>query len=325
MSDSDIPVPPQPVAAAPAPARRPRVPWDAYRRISAWMGLAAFVSVIVILATVGTQLGGTAGEGQSPTTTLTIVILLSAPAVLAGLVSGSRFYALYAGYSRRLDPTALLSAADVARGNSVNSGFIGDGLWGSLIAGIATAVPGTIAFAVFLGPVAVIGLPVLALVGAIAWFTGWVIGAVAGMLISAAIGIAVGAASNPRSRNRLPWFLVAAFLPSMLVSVSLGAAVRFPDDRLNVLGGLLYILFGVPTSGEFLFGDVLLVVVRVCAWLASALFVCLVIVGTPAFLNRRLGIPEPAVEATEADDAVPPVPRAPQVPPVPPVPRAPEG
>jgi len=291
-------------SATPVPARR-RQPWDPYRKISAWLGLLALASVIVILVTVGNQLTGAGGE-QDPSTTWTIVGLLAGPAVLAGIVSGSRFYALYAGYSKRLDPTAPLSQADAASGGSVVNGYIGDGLWGSLIAGLAAGIPAAIALTFVLGPFALIMMPVLGLVAALAWFTGWVSGAVASMLVSAAIGMAVGASSLPNRRTRLPWYLVAAFLPALLISVSLAAAVRFPDGSTNIPAGLVYLL-GLPLDGEFLLGQPLLIVVRVLAWLTVALFVCLVIVGLPALLNRGRSIPVPN-PLVEAEQATPPVP-----------------
>lgn len=272
------------------------------------MGLLAFVAVIVIAVTVGGQLGGTTGDGQSPATTWTIIGLLAGPAVLAGIVSGSRFYALYVGYSRRVDPTARLSETGAASGQSVVSGYLGDGLWGSLIAGIAASIPAAIAMTTFLGPVAVVALPVLALVAGIAWFTGWVSGAVASMIFSAAIGIAVGASRNTTTRTRLPWFLLAVFLPALLLTAASAAAVRFPDGSVNVVGGLIYLL-GLPVDAEFLLGLPLLVVARLFAWLTVVLLVSLVSIGLPAFLNRHRAAPLPVRD----DPAPPPVPTPPVV------------
>src|SRR5690606_21338453 len=112
-----------------APARRK---WDGFRRISAWAGLLEVLAVVVITVTLGHRFRG---GGQEDATTWAIIILLAAPAVLAGLVSGSRYFGLYAGYAKRLDPTAELSAADAATGTAAAGSVIGDGLWGSLIAG----------------------------------------------------------------------------------------------------------------------------------------------------------------------------------------------
>jgi hypothetical protein len=266
-----------------APASRRRT-WDGQRRISAWAGLLELFAVIAVIVTLGGRLTG--GE-QDRATTWAIVVMLVAPAILAGLVSGSRYFELYAGYARRLDPTAQLSEADSVRGATAASSVIGDAMWGSLIAGVAGAVPATIGLAIFLGPAAVIGLPVFALVVGIAWFTGWVIGAVASLLLSTAAGIVVGARRREGGRGRLPWMLVAALLPVLLVAVVLPAiGVRYADGRVDVWGAILAVI-GLPFAGaEFVLGDPLLWVARIAIWLTVVLIAVLVVVGTPALLRR---------------------------------------
>ncbi len=264
-----------------APSRRK---WDGYRRISAWAGLLEALAVVVIIVTLGHSLRG--GE-QDDATTWAIIVLLAAPAVLAGLVSGSRYFALYAGYAKRLDPTAELSAADAASGTAAASSVIGDGLWGSLIAGIAGSIPATFALSTLFGPLTVIMLPVFLLVIALAWFTGWVVGAVASLFFSTAIGIAVGARRRERADGRLPWILSAAILPALLVAVVIPAiGIRFADGRLDVWGAILATA-GVPLEGaEFVLGDAVRVIAVVAIWLTVLLLAAIVVVGTPALLQR---------------------------------------
>lgn len=264
-----------------APSRRK---WDGYRRISAWAGLLEALAVVVIIVTLGHNLRG--GE-QDDATTWAIIIVLAAPAVLAGLVSGSRYFALYAGYARRLDPTAELSAADAASGTAAASSVIGDGLWSSLIAGIAGSIPATLALSTLFGPLTVIMLPVFLLVIAIAWFTGWVVGAVASLFFSTAIGIAVGAGRREHGGRRLPWILAAAILPALLVAVVVPAiGTRFADGRADVWGAVLATA-GVPLEGsEFVLGDAVQVIAVVAIWLTVLLFAVIVVVGTPALLQR---------------------------------------
>jgi hypothetical protein len=266
------------------PARRHR-PWDAYRRISAWAGLLEAVAAILLLLTLGDRL---AGDEQDDSTTATIILFLAAPAVLAGLVSGSRFFALYAGYAERLDPTAALSPADAARGGDAASSYIGDGMWGSLIAGCAGGVPATVAFSSLFGPFAVIALPIFVLVVGLTWFTGWVIGALASLILSTAIGIAVGVGRRDRPTHRLPFILVAIFLPVLLVAVAVPAiGVRVADGRLDVWGAI-HPAAGVPMEGAaFTLGDPVLWIVRLAIWVAVVLFAALVVAGTPALLRRR--------------------------------------
>ncbi|GAA3731339.1 hypothetical protein GCM10022239_04920 [Leifsonia bigeumensis] len=266
------------------PAERPRRKWDGYRRISAWAGLVEALAVVVIVMTLGHNLTG----GQDEGTTWAIIVLLAAPAVLAGLVSGSRFFALYAGYAQRLDPTAELSAADSAGGAAAASSVIGDGLWGSLFAGLAGSIPATFALSTLFGLLTVIMMPVFVLVIGIAWFAGWTIGAVASLFFSTAIGIAVGAGRRKRIGERLPWMLVAGILPALLVAVVIPAiGTRFADGRIDVWGAILATA-GVPVEGaEFVLGGVLQVIVVVAIWLTALLFAAIVVVGTPALVQRR--------------------------------------
>lgn len=269
--------------ASPSPRRRR---WDGFRRIAAWAGLVEAVAVVVVILTVGGRLTGE-GEGQDPATTWTIILLLSSPAVFAGLVSGSRFVSLYAGYAERLEPTASLSEVDAAQGATSARSVIGDGLWGSLIGGLAGSIPATLGLAQLFGALAVIVLPLFALVIGIAWFTGWVAGAVASLLLSTAIGIALGVRRRPDRGRRLPWVLVAILLPLLLIAVVVPAVgVRFADGRVDVWSGILAVA-GFPVEGvEFLFGDPVLILMRIVIWLVVLLLAVLVVIGTPALLQR---------------------------------------
>jgi hypothetical protein len=269
---------------ASAPAARPRRRWDGFRRISAWAGLLEAVTVVVIVATLGHRL---TGGGQDQATTWAIVIMLAAPAVLAGLVSGSRFLGLYAGYAQRLDPTAELSAEDSAAGTAAASSVIGDALWGSLIAGAAGSIPAALAFTMLFGPFAVIMAPVFMFVIGIAWFTGWAAGGVASLVLSTAIGIAVGAGRRERRGNRLVWILVAAFLPLLLIAVVVPVVgIRFDDGRPDAWGAIFAILDPALGGAEFLLAEPLVWVARVSIWLAVLLFAAIVVAGTPALLHR---------------------------------------
>lgn len=267
------------------PTPRPRRKWDSYRRISAWAGLLAAISVIVILIMFGHDL---TGSGQAQTTTWAIVILLAAPAILAGLVSGSRYFALYAGYAERLNPTAKLSAEDSASGGAAASSFIGDAMWGSLIAGIAGGIPAIFALSTLFGPFSVIMLPLFILIIGIAWFAGWTIGGVTSLLLSAAIGIAIGAGRREQFGEKLPWLLVAILLPTLLVAVAIPIiGTRFADGEVDAWGSILA-MAGFPSAGaDFVLGDAVRLIAQVAIWISALLFVILVVVGTPALLERR--------------------------------------
>ncbi|MFT4259926.1 hypothetical protein [Microbacterium sp.] len=223
------------------PARRRR--WDGYRRISAWAGVVQLVAVIGIL------LAGVRPSDEDPAATWTVLLALAVPAVFAGLVSGSRFFALNAGYAEHLDDvTASLSEEDSVRGDGTAYSWMGDGLWGSLIAGIAGGIPTTAALWVLfaserldgvtdLGVILVVALVALvpflllfALVAGIAWFAGWASGAVLSMLLSTALGIAVGALRRRGRGGMLPWLVVAAFLPAVLVAVAVPNVVAHLHD-----------------------------------------------------------------------------------------------
>ncbi len=266
------------------PTPRPRTKWDSYRKISAWAGLIAAVAVIVIIVTLGHDLRG---GPQEPTTTWAIIIILCAPAILAGLVSGSRYYALYAGYAERLDPTAQLSAEDSATGGAAASSFIGDAIWGSLIAGIAGGIPAVFGLSTLFGPFSVLMLPLFVLIIAIAWFTGWTIGAVPSLLLSTAFGIAMGAGRRERVSERLPWLLVAILLPMLLIAVAIPIiGVRFTNGQTDAWGAILA-TSGFPVAGtEFMLGEPLRMIAQVAIWIAAVLFAILVVVGTPALLAR---------------------------------------
>lgn len=275
-----------PETPQPAPARRRR-PWDAYRRISAWAGLLEAVATVFLIAALGHRLSG---GGQDTSTTWAIIVFLAAPAVLAGLVSGSRFFALYAGYAQRLDPTAQLSPTDAARGTTAASSYIGDGLWGSLIAGCAGGIPATIALSTLFGPLTVIMFPLFVLVIGLTWFTGWVIGAVASLILSTAIGIAVGAGRRKDRADRLTWILVAALLPLLLVAIVVPAlGIRFADGRVDVWGAILAVAGAPGADAEFTLGDPLYWIARIAIWIAVLLFAVLVVTGTPALLERNGG------------------------------------
>jgi len=268
------------------PEQAPTVPsrrrWDGYRRISAWAGLLEAAAVIAAVSAFGSRL---TGDGPDPGTTWAIVLLLGAPAVLAGLVSGSRYFGLYAGYARRLDPTAALSDADSARGASAASSVIGDALWGTLIAGCAGAIPATVAFTQLVGVAAVIMLPLFALVIGIAWFTGWAAGAVASLVLSTALGIVVGVRGRAR---RLPWLVVAVLLPALLVAVAVPVAgVRFADERLDAWGAIVVVAGAPAADSGFTLGEPALWIARIAIWLTVVLLGVLVVVGTPALLRRR--------------------------------------
>lgn len=271
----------------PQPGSRPRRRWDGYRRITAWAGLLEAVAVVVVVATLGHRL---TGGGQDQATTWSIVILLAAPALLAGLVSGSRFFDLYAGYAQRLDPTAELSESDSAAGTAAANSVIGDALWGSLIAGVAGSIPAALAFTMLFGPFAVIMAPVFMVVLGIAWFTGWAAGAVASLVLSTAIGIAVGAGRRERG-SRLIWILVASFLPLLLIAVVVPViGIRFDDGRSDAWGAIFAILDPALGGAEFALAEPLLWVARVSIWLAVLLFAALVVAGTPALLHRLGGL-----------------------------------
>ncbi|MBN9607031.1 MAG: hypothetical protein J0G30_10510 [Actinomycetales bacterium] len=270
--------------SAVAGAARPRRRWDGFRRISAGAGLLEAAAVLALLLLAGRSF---TGHGPDDATVWTTLALLGGPAVLAGLVSGSRFVGLYAGYAERLDPTAALSTEDAAEGSEAASSVIGDGLWGSLIAGVAGSVPASVGLAMLFGPVGVVLLPLVALVVALAWFTGWVIGAVVALILGTALGIALGSRSRA-TVDRLPWILVAVFLPLLLVAVAVPTlGVRFDDGRVDVWSAILLVA-GLPVGGaEIVLPAGLVVALRVTIWLALALFVALVLVGTPALLHRR--------------------------------------
>lgn len=242
------------------------------------------VAVVVIVITLGHRL---TGGGQDPGTTWAIIVLLAGPAILAGLVSGSRYFGLYAGYAQRLDPTAELSAADSESGAAAASSVIGDALWGSLIAGLAGSIPATIALSTLFGPLTAIMLPIFMLVIGIAWFTGWAIGAVASLILSTAIGIAVGARRREGGSGRLLWILVAIFLPALLVAVVVPiVGIRFADGRLDAWGAIFAVAAPSAESPEFVLADPLRWLAQVAIWVAVLLFAALVVAGTPALLQR---------------------------------------
>lgn len=268
------------------PIPRPRTKWDAYRRISAWSGLIEAVAVVVIIVTLGHELRGGSG-GQKPATTWAIVILLGAPAIFSGLVSGSRYFALYAGYAERLNPTAKLSAEDSASGDAAASSFIGDAMWGSLIAGIAGSIPATFALSTLFGPFSVLMLPLFVLIIGIAWFAGWTIGGVTSLLLSAAIGIAVGAGRRERLGEKLTWLLVAILLPTLLAAVAIPiVGTRFADGHMDAWGAILAVAGFASEGTEFVLGEALRLFAQAAIWISALLFAALVVVGTPALLQR---------------------------------------
>jgi hypothetical protein len=210
-----------------------------------------------------------------------------APAVLAGLISGSRFIGLYAGYAERLDPRDQLSQADAARGTAAGNSVIGDALWGSLIGGIAGSIPATAGFTLLFGPAAVIFAPVFVLVGALAWFTGWAAGAVVSLVLGTAVGIVIGTRASADRAGRAPWVVAAAFLPALLVTVALAVVGVRVDGAPADAWTALFVVSGAAIPGaEFVLGDPLLWVARIAFWLALALFITLVVVGAPALIAR---------------------------------------
>lgn len=264
-------------------ARSPRRRWDAFRRISAWLGVVEFVAVVVIIATLGHQLSG---SDPAPETTGAIVLLLISPAILAGLVSGSRYLDLYAGYAEKDEATDPLSEADAARGDAANGSVLGDAWWGTLIAGIAGGLPGSFGLMLLFGPFSIIAFPFLALVVGIAWFVGWAIGAIVSLILSTVLGIIAGVAARRDGSRRWPWVLLAAFLPILLIAVAIPElGVRLEHGT----GGWAAILdvLGFSVAGvEFVLPTALLWIARVAIWIAAVLFAALVMIGLPALLRR---------------------------------------
>lgn len=271
--------------AAVQPAPPTRKAWDAYRKLAAWAGLLAAVAVITVMVLFSQQLSG---GGQTQATTWGIVLLLTAPAVLAGLISGSRFFGLYAGYAERLDPTAKLSAEDSASGMAATSSTLGDALWGSLIAGIAGSIPAVVGVWTLFGPLSLIMLPILVLIISISWFAGWTIGWLPAVLLSVSVGIIVGSGRRKRFGQRLPWLLVAVLLPLLLVAVAIPIlGVRFTEGGGGSWAAILAVAGLAPSGSEFVMGDTLFTIARVAIWVCAVLFAILVVVGTPALLERR--------------------------------------
>lgn len=265
-------------------APRPKPKWDLTRKVTAWAGLLEIPVMIAVLLLVGQQF---AGNGPSDAAVTTLLVGTMAPGVLAGLISGGRFLDLYSGYAERIaDPTAQLSPEQRAEGAAATSGVIGDGLWGSLIGGVALAIPATVAGFWLFNVGAIILLPLFVLIGAIAWFTGWAIGAVASLILCTAVGIAIGASRRPGAGRRLPWYLLSAFLPVLLVAVALPGAGTVVNGSVNVWAGILLAL-GVPVAGaEFVLGDGWFVVARIAVWLAIALLAAVIAVVVPSLLRR---------------------------------------
>ncbi|MBX3068821.1 MAG: hypothetical protein KF844_09305, partial [Cryobacterium sp.] len=159
---------------------------------------------------------------------------------------------------------------------------------GSLIAGIAGGIPATVGLSQLFGGIAVIFSPLFVVIIGIAWFAGWAIGAVASLIVSTSAGIAYGIGRSDRSKDRLPWIIVVAFLPILLLSVALPiAGVRFSGDGGGSFHAILAVGGFVPFDGEFIFGDILFWTARITIWISIVLFVALVSIGTPALLTRK--------------------------------------
>lgn len=267
-------------AATPDRPRRARAPWDAFRWVGVGLALVTLPAVIVAMALFRNSLE--TSEAWNP---LPLVWGLGVLGVIAGLISGSRFVGLYAGYAERLDPTAQLLEEDAAAGSASISRVMGDLLWSALIAGVAAAIPVTYGLTPALGVGVVILFPVMVLVTGLTWSTGWFAGVVVGLLMGTAVGIAVGA--SRRRTQRLPWLLAAALLPALLVGVTLPAVgVQADAGNPSVMRSMAAVLFGLPEGMHWVLAQPLLWLAQVALWVGLILAVALVVIGTPALIGR---------------------------------------
>jgi len=277
--------------------RKPRQPWDVYRKVAVWAALLLPIAVLLYGPITGAPMfTGDATEGDSALT----VCFLVYPALVSGAATGSRFFALYAGYAARNAPTDELTDDQRRAGYAAAiSGPIGDWLWSSLIAAvtgaaliIAYVAPGQAAssgdgalYAVAFG--ALLYLPI-AFTVAMGWALGAIIGTGVSVFLSAVLGILFGLrhrAANER-RGTFTWVMIAVWLGLALI-VAIGAAgVRgYTAFYLNAAPFAYLAGFSAPGL-SYEFGPVVLVVSRVAIWLGAVLFLVLIAVGTPHLLKR---------------------------------------
>jgi hypothetical protein len=244
--------------------------------------------------------------------TMTTLAFLAYPAALSGAVSGSRFFALYAAYAERDQPTDAMSQADAAAAQPAVYGPIGDWWWSSLVAGVT----GGIAISCFVaadqqrGAFDIIGFAIfivipVAFVALLAWALGAVVGTAISVFISGILGIVFGLKKRKERRGTLTWLIVSVFLLFLLITGIGGAGVGstggYLGGYLNA-GPMLY-LAGFPVQGyDFLWGPAVLVICRTALWVAVVLFLVLVAIGLPHLLERQRrasggGGAEPAQES----------------------------
>lgn len=247
--------------------KKPRRKWDAYRRIAVWLGVLLPVSILLYPLIAGSALFS--GEPTTASTNVAVALMVF-PALFSGAASGARFFAVYAGYAQRLDPTDTLSEEDGARGAAAAYGPVGDWLWSSLVAsasgGLVLAVTvgmeqehDALGIAVF----SVILFPMLVFTLALGWALGAIIGTGASVLLCSSLGALVGLRHRRDRHGTVAWVLISVLLALLLVwAICYGLSLAgMHGGAVAWVGGIAFVLGGVVV-------------------------VALIAIGTPPLLSR---------------------------------------
>lgn len=89
--------------------KKPKQPWDNYRRVAVWLGLLLPLSILAYPLITGTA--AFAGPGLRP---VLASVLIACP-VLSGAVTGSRFFAFYVGFTEHHRLTDELPGWDTSK------------------------------------------------------------------------------------------------------------------------------------------------------------------------------------------------------------------
>lgn len=230
--------------------------WDGYRWVAVALGLALPVTLLVYPLFTGVWPFTANASGMAN------FLLLALPALPSGAVSGSRFFALYAGYAKRKAPTDQLSAKDAEQGAQAAVGPVGDWFWSGLVAaGLGSLVIAAVAalgeahddpFGVaFFGTL--IYLPLVFTAG-LAWALGAIIGSLFSLLFGSVLGILFGLAQAKHRRGMLTWLVVAAFLVFLLlylVGEVVGQEMGAAGPLLTRVGlvGVIVLFFALVATG----------------------------------------------------------------------------
>lgn len=169
-------------------------------------------------------------------------VLLLAPAVVGGVLSGARYLSYFRGFSATARAHDDLSSGQAAAGRTTNARIFGDLGWGAVAAAAAAVVALPVVLVVqpwFFG--VMLFYPVIPAIG---WLAGWV----AGVLVGVFGGAAIGLLRQARVSKDPLWLAVGLLMLLLVPAVVMPPFAMDPSGADSIWGSML-VLLGIPLEG----------------------------------------------------------------------------